>query len=63
MSIGRALNELSRKGRRLGHAMLANNWESLKVQYFTLRHIGKYFTGVTLMVSKLQNLSMISDRH
>ena len=31
------MSELSRKGRRLGHAMLADSWESLNLWYSYFR--------------------------
>ena len=37
VSFGTGVGDLSRKGRRLGHAMLADSWEILKVWYSYFR--------------------------
>ena len=41
VSFGRATGGLSRKGRRMGHTMLTDSWESLKVWQFSLQYMGK----------------------
>ena len=43
---GKAEGELSRKGRSLGHALLAESLENPKVRYFALRPMGKFLIGV-----------------
>ena len=45
-SFVRAVGELLRKGIRLGHAMLADSWESLKLRQFSLRFM-ENITGIT----------------
>ena len=40
LSFGRAVSKLSRKGRSLGHGMLTDNWEDMKMSSFALRSTG-----------------------
>ena len=52
VSFVRAVGELSRKGRRLGHATLDDSRNGLKLRLFTLRSMGKFLPALYIVKTK-----------
>lgn len=72
-SFGRAVVEFFCKGRpKIGHTMLADCWENLEVQYFTLQTMGKILLVLHLLRKKnaprgrkqfMGNICFVGDSH